>query len=441
MKQRTILREVAVRGRAVHTGQEVILRFKPAVVNSGILFRRVDLMDRPELRPDIQKVGGLVRNTTICSDDVQIHTVEHVLSAINGLGIDNIQVELDASEPPILDGSSKEYVNLLLQAEAVEQEDDRSFFELKEPISVSNGNRSIIALPHNGLRITCTSSDDRGIHTQHLSLDIDSKTYISEIAPARTFVIYEDIEPLLKMGKIQGGSLDSAIVIRGDKIISKEPLRFRDEFVRHKMLDILGDIVLLGKPLKAHIIAVRPGHALNAEFTKALHSQMVRAQNVSIKPEERPLEKPANSELNIRQILNLMPHRYPFLLIDRVLEISENRLVALKNVTINEPYFIGHFPGRPVMPGVLQVEAMAQAAGALMLKRSALGNKLAFFMSCDRAKFRRPVEPGDQLRIEINLIKHRVGKLGVAECLCRVDGKVVSSAELMFMLVEDGVDS
>lgn len=440
MKQQTILRDVAVKGKALHTGQDVILRFKPAKENSGIIFRRVDLVGHPEIRPDIDRVGDLVRCTTVCDGDIQIHTVEHVASALVSLGIDNIVVELDASEPPILDGSAKEYVNLLLQAEIVPQDADRDYFSLRESVCVSDGNRSLIALPYDGLKITCTSADDRGIHTQHLSLDISPEIYSSQIAAARTFTLYEDIEPLLKLGKIQGGSLDSAIVIKGDKILSKEPLRFRDEFVRHKMLDLLGDLMLLGKPLRAHIIALRPGHALNAQLTRAIKRQMISGKLES----KRNLvhEKPMATVLNIRRILNLLPHRYPFLLIDRVVEMDQEnrRLVAIKNVSINEPYFLGHFPGRPVMPGVLQLEAMAQAAGALMLKSNGMEGKLALFMSCDRVKFRRIVEPGDQLEIEVKILKHRSGKIGVAEGTCRVAGQIVSSAELTFALVDDQIE-
>lgn len=440
MKQQTILRDVAVKGKALHTGQDVILRFRPAEENRGIIFRRVDLVGHPEIRPNIDKVGDLVRCTTVCDGDIQIHTVEHVASAIVGLGIDNIIVELDASEPPILDGSAKQYVNLLLQAEVVPQNAEREYFALQEPVCVTDGNRSIIALPFEGLKITCTSADDRGIHTQHLCLEISPEIYSSQIAAARTFTLYEDIEPLLKLGKIQGGSLDSAIVIKGDKILSKEPLRFRDEFVRHKMLDLLGDLMLLGKPLHAHIIALRPGHALNAELTRALKAQMLKKTSASAGIFVH--EKPTTTVLNIRRILNLLPHRYPFLLIDRVVEMDQEnrRLVAIKNVSINEPYFLGHFPGRPVMPGVLQLEALAQAAGALMLKANGMEGKLALFMSCDRVKFRKIVEPGDQLEIEIKILKHRSGKIAVAEGVCRVAGQVVSSAELTFALVDDQIE-
>ncbi len=439
MKQRTILREVSIKGTSLHTGEEVHLTFKPAPEDHGVVFRRMDLYGKPEVRANVEHVTDLVRSTTLTSGHAKVHTVEHVLSALNGLGIDNVLVELDASEPPILDGSAKHFVNLLQQAEAVEQKHDRKYYVLTEPVCVSEGNRSIIALPYDGLKITCTSADDRGIHTQHLSIDIDPESYAAQIAPARTFTIYEDIEELLKLGKIQGGSLDSAIVIKGDKILSKEPLRFKEEFVRHKILDIVGDIALLGRPLRAHIVAVRPGHALNARLTSGLHEKML-AEAEGKKPakaEAKKIVAPDATALDIRQVLDLLPHRYPFVMIGRVTQIiSEDELVAMKNVTINEPYFMGHFPGHPVMPGVLQLEAMAQAAGILMLRRVSSEGKIAFFMSADKIKFRQAVVPGDQLEVHVKLVKHRGMKIGVAEGTCKVDGKVVSSAELMFTIVD-----
>jgi len=438
MKQRTILREVSTKGTSLHTGEEVHLTFKPAPEDHGVVFRRIDLYGKPEIRANVEHITELVRSTTLTSGHAKVHTVEHVLSALSGLGIDNVLVELDASEPPILDGSSKPFVLLLQQAEATDQKSERKYFVLKEPVCISEGNRSIIALPYDGLKITCTSADDRGIHTQHLSLDIDPETYAAQIAPARTFTIYEDIEELLKLGKIQGGSLDSAIVIKGDKIISKEPLRFKDEFVRHKMLDIIGDVSLLGMPLKAHIVAVRPGHALNAKLTAALHKEMAAEKEGKKHPKapEKIVAATAKA-LDVRQILDLLPHRYPFVMIDRVTQIiSEDELIAMKNVTINEPYFMGHFPGHPVMPGVLQLEAMAQAAGILMLRRVSSEGKIAFFMSADKIKFRQAVVPGDQLEVHVKLVKHRGMKIGVAEGTCKVEGKVVSSAELMFTIVD-----
>ena len=267
INQRTLNREKSIKGKALHTGEDVTLTLKPAPASSGFVFRRTDLYGKPEIKPLASSVTELIRSTTISNGNAKIHTIEHVLSALSGCGIDNAIIELDASEPPILDGSAKPYVELIQSAEPVDLDEDREFLKLSSPISVSSGNRSIIALPHDGLRITCTSADDRGIHVQHMSIDIDPENYVQEIAPSRTFTLYEDIEELLKLGKIRGGSLDSAVVIKGGQIMSKEPLRFEDEFVRHKILDIVGDLCLLGKPLHAHIIAVRPGHSLNSELT------------------------------------------------------------------------------------------------------------------------------------------------------------------------------
>ena len=342
-----------------------------------------------------------------------------------------------------MDGSARPFVTLIQEAGPVEQDKERVYYELDAPVSVMKGNRSIIALPFDGLKITCTSTDDRGYHTQHLSLTIDPDIYISQIAPSRTFTIYEDIEELLKLGKIRGGSLDSAVVIKGGNILSKEPLRFRDEFVRHKMLDIIGDIVLLGMPLKAHIVATCPGHQLNAELTKALFERRAEATKRGGKKASAPAEGKAmvqahETSLDIRRVLDMLPHRYPFLMIDRVTEFrGEDELTAIKNVTINEPFFQGHFPGNPVMPGVLQLEAMAQAAGLLMLRRGSLEGKTSLFMSADKVKFRKPVRPGDRLVVTAKLTKTRGTKLASAEVVCTVDGAVVSSADLMFAIVDE----
>lgn len=432
----------------MHTGQMVHLTLKPADPGQGIIFRRTDLYGKPEIRPRIEMVESqLVRSTDIVAGHMRLHTIEHVLAALNGCGIDNCIIELDASEPPILDGSAKHFVNLIQKAEPVEQDAEREYFELKEPISVTDGNRSIIALPFDGFKITCTSADDRGIHTQHLSMDINPERFTAEIAPARTFTVYEDIEPLLKMGKIQGGSLDSAIVIKGNQILSKEPLRFDDEFVRHKILDIIGDTTLLGKCLKAHIVAVRPGHKLNSELTKKLF-ELLQAKPTPkaldpIKKESLPTTSdmptiaPSVKKIHIRRILDILPHAYPFVMIDRVIDIpSDEELVAIKNVSINEPYFVGHYPGNPVMPGVLQIEAMAQASGLMMLRKISSEGKVALFMSAEKVKFRRAVVPGDQLRVEVKLIKARGEKVAISQCRCTVEGKLASSAELMFTIMD-----
>ena len=439
MKQRSLLREVSIKGNALHTGDAVHMTFKPAPVNHGIVFRRVDLHGHPELKPRVDQVTDLVRATTIQVGHAKLHTVEHVLSALHGCGIDNLLIEIDASEPPIMDGSARPFVQLIQSGEPVEQDADREYFTLTDTVSVARGNSSIIALPYDGLKITCTSADDRGIHTQHLSLVIDPEVYTAQVAAARTFTIYEDIEELIKLGKIKGGSLDCAIVIKGDKIISKEPLRFADEFVRHKILDIIGDILLLGVPLKAHIVATRPGHAVNAELTKILfekYNAWKKGGKKAVKPAAPKADIATETSLNIRRVLDMLPHRYPFVMIDRVVEMTDSELSAIKNVTINEPYFQGHFPGNPVMPGVLQIEAMAQAAGILMVRRNSMEGKTTLFMSCDKVKWRKPVRPGDQLLIKVKVTKVR-GTIACAEGECSVNGQVVSSGDLMFALVDD----
>lgn len=439
MKQRTLAREVSITGKALHTGEDVTLTLKPAAANHGYVFRRVDLNGFPELKPRADLVGDLVRQTTIQEGHAKVHTVEHVLSALHGCGVDNCLIEMNASEPPILDGSAKPFVDLIMQGDPVEQDAEREYFVLDEPVSIQRGNSSIIALPHDGFKISCTSADDRGIHAQFLSLGIDPDIYMTQIAAARTFTVYEDIEELIKLGKIKGGSLDCAVVIKGDKILSKEGLRFKDEFVRHKMLDIIGDITLLGLPIKAHIIATRPGHAINAELSKALAEKLAEKRKGPKKKPRPTAVLPTETELDIRRILDTLPHRYPFVMIDRVVEfIGEDALVAIKNVSINEPFFQGHFPGNPVMPGVLQLEAMAQAAGILMLRRGASSEgKTTLFMSADKVKFRKPVRPGDQLILNAKLLKARGNKLASAEVTCTVDGQVVSSAELMFAIVDE----
>jgi len=443
MKQQTIEREVSLKGKSLHTGQDVTLTLRPGNGGTGIVFRRIDLFGKPEVRPSSDMVTEVERKTTVTSDHIKLHTIEHILSALTGMGIDNCIVELDASEPPIVDGSARPFTTLIRQAGIVTQGQDAETFTITAPITINEGSRSIVALPHDGFRVTCTSADDRGIHTQHLTIDLDPETYESQIAPARTFTIYEDIEELLKKGLIQGGSLDSAIVLKGDKVITKEPLRFKEELVRHKILDIVGDLTLAGVRIKAHIIAVRPGHSLNARLGAAIRKQWLESKTSKGKAKVASVsvDSPVGNELNIRQILNALPHRYPFVMVDRVLKLEAESIVAIKNVTINEPYFQGHFPGQPVMPGVLQVEAMAQVAGLIMLNKVQAGDspKVVFFMSADKVKFRKAVTPGDTLEIRAKLTKVR-GKIACAECECLVAGETVSSADLMFTVADSGTE-
>jgi UDP-3-O-[3-hydroxymyristoyl] N-acetylglucosamine deacetylase/3-hydroxyacyl-[acyl-carrier-protein] dehydratase len=435
LKQRTIAKSVSASGVSLHYGETVKITFNPGKEGSGIIFRRIDLDGKPKLHANYELTGDLLRNTTISENGVSISTVEHVLSALIGMQVDNAVVEIDGPEPPIFDGSSKRFVEMLNEAGVEEQTLSPKVYKLDRTISIIDGDRSILAAPHDGLKITCTFADSRGGFTQHASFEVDPDIYLSSIATARTFTFYEDIEALLKQGKIKGGSLDTALVIKEDKVLSKEPLRFEDEFVRHKILDIIGDIGLLGCRLNAHIIAIKPGHALNSQLTAALGAAMKGESKVVVEDEEPPLKK-TEPLIDIQEVIKLLPHRYPFLLVDRVTEIDGDVIRAVKNVTINEPYFTGHFPDHPVVPGVLQIESMAQVAGILMVKKIDGYGKLALFMSCDKVKFRKTVVPGDQMIVEAELIRTRDKKMGVASAKCLVDGTVVSSAELTFALVD-----
>ena len=425
MQQRTLRGVVKMSGKGLHTGEDVSVVLRPAPENHGIVFQLKDV----RIPAHVEYIDDLVRGTTLSKNGVKIHTIEHLLSALFGLGVDNVLIEVEGSEIPILDGSAKPWMEALLNSGFENQSAERTYWEITEPISIESSDRSIMVFPSDDFRITCTSTDDRKTHTQHLSLVIDPETYAQEVAKARTFTTYEDIEPLIKMGKVKGGTLDCAIVIKGDKLLSNEPLRYADEFVRHKILDIIGDLALLGKPIKGHVVAIKTGHALNAELVQKIFQQEEQ-EDLSIPSGE------SQALLDIHEILKRLPHRYPFVMVDRVSSATEDTLIAIKNVTVNEPCFTGHFPENPVFPGVLQIEAMAQAAGLLMSLKmgqsSAMDN--VYFMSVDKVKFRSVVQPGDQLRIEVKLLKVKNNRIGYAEGQCFVKEKVASSAEFMFMI-------
>ena len=415
----------------------------PAPANSGVRFRRVDLEGKPEIEARIENVSETNRSTTIAKGNVKIHTVEHVLAALAGYGIDNAVIELDANEPPIADGSSREFCKIILAAGIVQLPEKKEFFTPSEPVEIRLGETVMTIFPDEHFKITCTSADKKGRFTQFYSTEVTPKTWEKELAHARTFCFYEEIEFLIKNGLIKGGSLENAVVIRDDAVLTTEPLRYPEEFVRHKMLDIVGDLSLLGKPIRGHVIAVRPGHAGNCELVRKIVEQINKpirsAQTFTPPPAKPALEPlpPAEGAMSIDDLMKDLPHRYPFLMVDRVLKIEGNKIVAIKNVTINEPFFTGHFPGKPIMPGVLQLEAMAQVAGVLLFKVLKASNQLAYFMAADSVKWRKPVVPGDVLVIELELTKIR-GKIGRAQGYCKVDGEVVSEAIITFMLADNG---
>lgn len=431
-KQRTVAQSATLAGTSLHTGENVHLTIYPAAPGHGIKFRRKDLPNQPVVEAKVENVQTVERSTTIVNGSVKVHTVEHVLSALSGMRIDNAVVEMDANEPPIGDGSAQPYVQLIHRAGCVEQESPLSYFKIPELLHLESREGSLLTvIPDNKFRISCTQVGPGGRFTQFLSLTITPEIYEKEIAPARTFVFYEEVKPLMEMGLIKGGSLENAIVARGDSVLSKEPLRFADEFVRHKILDIIGDLSLIGRRFYGHVLAIRPGHGPNTELAKLLIKR--HAQLLTIAP--TPTISRA-SILDANEVMKTLPHRYPFLMVDRIVELTHNDLTAVgvKSVTMNEPYFQGHFPGHPVMPGVLQLEAMAQVASILMMRKTENSGKIGYLMSADAVKFRKPVLPGDTLFIHVEMM--RVTKrLGKASCKCVVNSEVVSEATLLFGLV------
>lgn len=439
LNQQTLNRPATFSGIGLHSGNRVNMTILPAPANSGVRFRRVDLEGKPEIEARVENVGETNRSTTLAKGNVKVHTVEHVLAALAGYGVDNAIVELDANEPPIADGSSRAFCKIIQEAGLVPQAEKREAFTPTEPIEMQSGETVMTLFPYDGFKLTCTSADKQGRFTQFYSTEITPQTWEKELSHARTFCFYEEIAFLFKNGLIKGGSLENAIVIRDDAVLTTEPLRYNEEFVRHKMLDIVGDLSLTGRAIRGHLIAVKPSHAANCEFAKLVVTQMnkpLRAAQTFSPPPQKNAPEPlpsADGAMTVEELMKMLPHRYPFLLVDRILKIEGNKIVGVKNVTMNEPHFQGHFPGHPIMPGVLQLEAMAQVAGILLLKRIEAANQIAYFMSAEEVKWRKPVVPGDVLVIEVDLTKIR-GKIGKAKGVCKVDGEVVSEAEVTFML-------
>lgn len=461
--QRTVKYVSKLEGIGLHTGNASTLEFHPAPENYGIRFVRRDLPGMPEIPALADYVTDVSRGTTLTHNDASVHTVEHVLAAIVGLEIDNIRIELSANEPPIGDGSAMPYVETLLQGGFEEQAAPRQYLVIDSSVSYSNEAKGVemVALPLSGdYRMTVMIDyNNPALGSQHTGLFSLEKEFIKDFAPCRTFCFLQEVETLRDQGLIKGGNLDNAIVIVDgnpsedeanammkrlglkDSVmlgshgtLNNKPLRFKNEPARHKLLDLLGDLALVGAPMQAQILAARPGHASNVEFAKKLRLEMKKKSNL------RKFSTSANIVFDIHDIERILPHRYPLLLVDRIIELDlepgSERIVGLKNVTYNEPHFTGHFPGRPVMPGVLIIEAMAQTGGMLMLNTmDEPQKKLAFFMAIDKAKFRKPVIPGDQLIFEVKLIRNR-GKSFQLAGQAFVDGQLVAEAELMAAIVD-----
>lgn len=438
-KQRTIKQEVSYSGIGLHTGNATSVVFKPAAANTGIVFIRTDLNNRPKIAANFANVLGIVRGTSIGSGDIQIHTVEHLLAALCGLGIDNLIIEINANEPPVADGSCKPFVEVLEKAGVVEQDAPKNYFAIKSPISYFSNDVHLVALPDEKFRISFTIEYNHPlISSQFASFEVTPEIFKQEISAARTYCFDYEIEMLKKKGLAKGGSLDNALVIGEKEIHNKEKtLRYPNEFVRHKILDLIGDLYLLGRPLKTHIIAIRSGHGHNIAFAKEISLQMNGGkEGISEKGGVGGPMLPTGRVLDINEIKKTIPHRYPFLLVDKVIITEEEKkAVGYKCVTANEEFFQGHFPERPIMPGVLIVEAMAQTSCVLFLSRPDLKNKLAYFMGINEVKFRRPVFPGDVLRMEIEILRARE-RGGKVSGKAFVDGNIVAESEFMFSLVD-----
>jgi UDP-3-O-[3-hydroxymyristoyl] N-acetylglucosamine deacetylase / 3-hydroxyacyl-[acyl-carrier-protein] dehydratase len=432
--QMTFAKTAAMSGTSLHTGEKVTLKVQPAPPDSGIKFRRKDLQDEPTIDARVEKLKTVERATTIGEGSVRVHTVEHVLAALSAMGIDNAIVEMDANEPPIGDGSAQPFVELIKKAGIVAQETPRRFFHVREPLHVESKTGAIvILLPDDKFRISCTQAGPNGRFTQFFSTEISPAVFEREIAPARTFVYYEDVQPLMEKNLIKGGSLENAVVVRGDAVLSKEPLRFADEFARHKILDLIGDLALTGQRIRGHVIAIKPGHAVNADLARAITKEQAKTIAMSA---PRPFP-PGEGGLDIAEVMQILPHRYPFLMVDRILGFEgETKCTGVKSISINEPYFQGHFPGHPVMPGVLQVEAMAQVASVLLMRIAKSASRIGYFMSADNVKFRKPVFPGDTLFIQAELTKARSGRIAKASCCCMVNDSVVSEGDLLFTFLD-----
>lgn len=465
MKQHTIQSEEQIEGIGLHTGKQVRLRFLPAPVNHGIKFKRIDLDEQPVIPALVTQVANTNRGTTIQSGEAQVSTIEHVLSALAGLAIDNVMIEINGPEVPILDGSADGFVELLKKCGSVEQEEDRIYFEITETISYKDEltGSELMAIPGNEFQVTTMIDfNSPTLGHQYAALD-DMADYEKEIAPCRTFVFLHELEKLLNQNLIKGGDLDNAIVI-ADRIMNKEELsllakrldmpeinvektgvlnttklKFENEPARHKLLDVIGDLSLIGAPIKGKIVAKKPGHTSNIEFAKILKKKFQKQRKLNSIPKYDPT---AEVLMESTDIQNMLPHRHPFVMVDKILKMTEQYVVGIKAIGFNESYFQGHFPGNPVFPGVLQMEALAQCGGILALSTvEDPHNWDTYFLKIDNAKFKRKVLPGDTLILKCEFLSPIRRGIVHMQGTCYVGNKVVSEGELTAQIVRRKIDS
>ncbi|MEI8012547.1 MAG: UDP-3-O-acyl-N-acetylglucosamine deacetylase [Candidatus Omnitrophota bacterium] len=435
INQNTIAKEFVLSGKGLHTGHDVCVTFKPAAAHVGICFVRTDIAGQPRMRlGDLDLITGADagRYSALKSGTTVIYTVEHLVSALCGLGIDNIIVEMDGDEIPGLDGSAVGYVHALKAAGIVAVAAEKVYWEIKEPISVYKDGASVVIVPAVDFKVSYALEYPHPMLRHSFTVTVTPETYENEIAPCRTFCLKEEADALLAKGLGQGANTVNTLVFGPDGVMGNA-LRFSDEAARHKALDCIGDLFLLGMPIKGHVFAFKSGHNLNRELLKKIAEQKKKYES---RRELLKVEYKEGASLDVRGIMNIIPHRYPFLLVDRMIEMDPGkRGVGIKNVTANEAFFQGHFPVRPVMPGVLMLEAMAQVSAVTLLSMPALLGKIGFYMSVDAVRFRKIVEPGDQLVMEVEITKFR-SRIAQAKGVCKVDGQVVCEAEMGFAFGE-----
>ena len=461
MKQQTLAKSFSLEGVGLHTGKTVIIEFEPAEVNHGIRFMRVDMQDQPVLTADVNQVVSTNRGTTIRNGEAQISTVEHVLSALTGTGVDNVLIKVNGPEIPIMDGSAMDFVDGILGAGLLKQATDREYFEIEEPISFRDEvtGTELLALPGDKFEVTAMIDfNSQILGHQYASLqNIDD--YATQIAPCRTFVFVRELEQLFDQKLIKGGDLDNAVVI-ADRLMEQDELdrlakklgkqsikvektgilnttslKFENEPARHKLLDVLGDLTLLGKPIKGKIVARKPGHTANIEFTKLLKRKMMEQRKLKGRPRIDPDQPPL---FDIESIRKLLPHRYPFLLVDKIVEMTDNYIVGVKNITFNEPFFQGHFPGNSIFPGVLQIEALAQVGGVFVLSKvEDPENWGTLLLKIDNTKFKYKVSPGDQLILKMELLSAVRRGICLMYGTAYVGSKLVSESELTAQIVRN----
>jgi UDP-3-O-[3-hydroxymyristoyl] N-acetylglucosamine deacetylase/3-hydroxyacyl-[acyl-carrier-protein] dehydratase len=457
--QHTIKEELIISGVGIHTGQSVSMRLKPAEPNTGINFQRVDLPEKPVIKADVDNVIETNRSTTLEFNGARVSTIEHLMAALVGMQIDNVLIELDGEEVPILDGSSEPFVLALQQAGTTQQSAPKIYYEIQHNITFSDEENKVemVALPFNEYRInTLIDFNSPVLGTQHADLK-NISLFNDQIASSRTFCFFHELEALINNNLIKGGDINNAIVVvdrpvtedqveRISKVFNKHDvkvseegilnnleLRYPNEPARHKLLDVVGDLALVGYPFKAHIIANRPGHAANVKFAKKIKEHIKKYKHRQDVPKYDPNQAPV---LDIHEIERTLPHRYPFLLVDKIMELTEKHVIAIKNVTYNEPFFQGHFPGNCVMPGVLQVEALAQAGGILAIPRNSEDQFDTYFLKIENCKFKQKVVPGDTLILKMELVSP------IRRGICEMKGtifigdKVVTEAILVAQIVK-----